>query len=260
VTHLVIPRRFNGPASSGNGGWTAGALAELSGLAEPVTVQLRLPPPLETPLELVSIGETVELRAGDEVVAVAQPGGGLEWAAFAPVRVEEARALEQTYAGHRSHPFPRCFSCGPARDDGLRIFPGRRPKDGPKDDDVEAGDEVAASWTPAPSVAGPDGAVGTAVTWAALDCIGGWSSDLEHRPLVLASMTARVEWPPQAGSAYALVGRVRRTEGRKTWTASAMFDAAGALVAQAEHLWIAVAPEVVARLQSQTEPGQTGAG
>jgi hypothetical protein len=37
-----------------------------------------------------------------------------------------------------------------------------------------------------------------------------------------------------------VVGAHRRTEGRKTWTSSAMFDEAGVLVGQAEHLWIAV--------------------
>ena len=53
-----VPRRFCGPASSGNGGWTAGALAGLldhdarrprRGLADR-TVTLRRPPPLDVPL------------------------------------------------------------------------------------------------------------------------------------------------------------------------------------------------------------------
>jgi hypothetical protein len=237
MEQLVVPRRFNGPASSGNGGWTAGALTIASGLPSPVTVELRLPPPLETPLDLAPTDDGVELRWGSDVVAVAVPEGPT-WGDVEPVSVESARSLEPSYAGHRSHPFPRCFSCGPDREDGLRIFPGRLDEH-----------RVAASWTPEPSVA-EDGTVGTAVTWAALDCVGGWSSDLEDRPLVLARMSARVESPPQAGSAYALVGVVRRTEGRKTWTASAMFDDAGRRVAQAEHLWIAVSAEVVARLQS----------
>jgi hypothetical protein len=63
-------------------------------------------------------------------------------------------------------------------------------------------------------------------------------------------MCARVQSPPQAGSTYAVVGVTREVEGRKTWTASAMFDAAGMLTAQAEHLWIAVDAETVGRLQS----------
>jgi hypothetical protein len=92
-------------------------------------------------------------------------------------------------------------------------------------------------------------AVTEPVTWAALDCVGGWSSDLEHRPLVLASMTARIQSPPQAGTAYVVVGTTVRIEGRKTWTASALYDDSGLLVAQAQHLWIAIDPSVVKRLQ-----------
>ena len=31
MTSLTVPARFNGPPGSGNGGWTAGALAEAAG-------------------------------------------------------------------------------------------------------------------------------------------------------------------------------------------------------------------------------------
>jgi hypothetical protein len=241
VATLTVPRRYNGPASSGNGGWTAGALAAASGLPEPVTVRLRRPPPLDTPLRLDRVetagGTAVELRDGDEVVAVALPEGPQEWAGWEPVGVEEARSLEASYAGFRGHPFPRCFSCGTDRPDGLRIFPGRLD-----------GTRVAASWTPDASVAA-EGAVGVPVTWAALDCVSAWSTELEERPIVLGQMCARVPSPPRAGTPYAVVGATRRIEGRKTWTASAMFDPAGRLVAQAEHVWVAIDRETVAALQ-----------
>ena len=238
---LVVPERFNGPASSGNGGWTAGALAELAvqhGLVEPVTVQLRRPPPLDRPLEVAATDDGVELRDGEHVVALAEHDDAPSWSPPPSVGVDSARAAEAAYPGHRSHPFPRCFSCGPARDDGLRIFPG-----------PVGNDRVAATWTPT------DDTLGTAVTWAALDCVSAWSSDLEHRPLVLAQMSAVVESPPQAGTAYVVVGTTVRVEGRKTWTASALYEGAGALdgsgvlVAQARHLWIAIDPSVVAKLQ-----------
>ena len=236
VRTLTVPARFNGPASSGNGGWTSGALAEVSaelGIKGPVTVQLRRPPPLDRPLDVVRVDDAVELRDGDEVVAVAEHDPGVEWTPPAPIDLGTAAEAETRFPGHRSHPFPRCFSCGPARDDGLGIFPGR------VDDE-----RVAATWTPAADT------LGTAVTWAALDCVSAWSSDLEDRPLVLARMTARIEAPPQAGTPYAVVGTTVRTEGRKTWTASAIHDGAGALVASAQHLWIAIDPSVVAQLQN----------
>jgi hypothetical protein len=108
---------------------------------------------------------------------------------------------------------------------------------------------VAATWTPT------DEHVSIPVTWAALDCVSAWSSDLEHRPLVLARMTARVESPPQAGTPYVVVGTTVRVEGRKTWTASALYDGAGGLVAQAQHLWIAIDASVVEQLQGRP-PGR----
>ena len=231
---LLVPARFNGPASSGNGGWTSGALAEratLLGLDEPVRVQLRRPPPLDRPLDVIRTGEVVELRDGDAVVAVAEHDAGTRWTPPGAVDPATARAAESSFPGHRSHPFPRCFSCGPDRDDGLRIFPGRVDED-----------RVAATWT-------PDEPAGTAVTWAALDCVSAWSSDLEDRPLVLASMAARIGSPPQAGTAYVVVGTTVRIEGRKTWTASALYGGDGLLVAEAQHLWIAIDPAVVRQLQ-----------
>jgi hypothetical protein len=248
MSTLLVPRRFNGPPASANGGYVAGALAEASGLGDDVTVQLRKPPPLDRPLSLVPVDGTVELRDGDEAVAVATPDAPASWTDALPVTLAVAQSVEESYVGHRHHPFPTCFSCGPQREDGLRIFPGRV-------DDLR----VAASWTPAPDLAGPDRVVGRPVTWAALDCVGGWSSDLEHRPMVLASMAARVGSPPEAGAAYVLVGTMVRTEGRKTWTASTMFDTDGQVVAQAEQLWIAVEWAVVQHLQ-QGSDGVAGDG
>ena len=62
MTDLLVPARYRGPASSGNGGWTAGALAGLLDHDVPadhaarwptVQVTLRRPPPLDTPLPVV---------------------------------------------------------------------------------------------------------------------------------------------------------------------------------------------------------------
>ncbi len=247
MSALVVPRRFCGPPLSGNGGYTAGVLAQAvhatrPGSAGTLTVQLRTPPPLEVDLEVVDAGEQVELRDGPTLVAVARtadPGWDDE-PAPQPVTLEVADRVWHDYPGLAAHPFPGCFSCGPARSpgDGLRIFPGRVDPD-----------RVAAPWTPDPDLADDVGAVSVPVVWAALDCVGGWSSDLEHRPLVLAQMTARLDAPVRAGAAHVLVGAHRRTEGRKTWTASVLLDADGTALARAEHLWIAVDWAVVHHLQ-----------
>ena len=50
---LSVPHRFHGPPRSGNGGWTAGALAQrldVDPSSTAITVALRLPPPLDVPL------------------------------------------------------------------------------------------------------------------------------------------------------------------------------------------------------------------
>lgn len=246
MTSLTVPARFNGPPTSGNGGWTCGAVAEAAGTlgaVPPLTVSLKAPPPLDVELTLTPDDGAGWTLAGPDggPVAVVRPDAVLVGKDADPgpaVDLKTVRAAEASYGGLSGHPFPTCFVCGPDREpgDGLRIFPGRLPED--------AGERVAATWTPAPSVADSDGRVGTAVTWAALDCVGGWSSDLEKRPMVLAAMSAGLEprqAPPETGSAYVVVGRHVRTEGRKTWTASGMYDDRGRLVARAQHLWIAFA-------------------
>lgn len=234
---LVVPSRFCGPPSSGNGGWTAGALAALvpddpSG----VTVALRLPPPLDTPMRVSTADGVTEARLAEEVVARAEPTGD-EPTLVEAVPAEEARAAEASYPGLTFHPFPTCFSCGVGRapGDGLRIFPGPVT-------DQDGSTRVAATWTPHPSVAGDDHRVSLPTTWAALDCVGGWAGDLEERLMVLARMTARVDTRPHAGEEHVVVGLRLGGEGRKTFTASTLYDADGRVVARAEHLWVAVNP------------------
>jgi hypothetical protein len=78
--------------------------------------------------------------------------------------------------------------------------------------------------------------------WAALDCIGGWAGDMEGRRMVLGRMTARVDRLPTAGRPHVVVGGARGPEGRKTFTASTLYDEEGQIVGSAEHTWIAVDP------------------
>jgi len=138
------------------------------------------------------------------------------------------------------HPFPECFTCGTARaeGDGLRIFPGRI-----------TGDLVAATWTPHKSVAedfhtyaAPEPRASYPVTWAALDCPGGWAYIAHGRPAVLGRMTARVDALPRIGVEHVVVGRWLDKQGRKVFTASTLYDDTGQAIATAEHVWIEVDP------------------
>lgn len=242
---LLVPRRFCGPPSTGNGGWTSGALAALVEGGTPpdhgepwpgITVSLRKPPPLDTAMPVTTRDGGTEAVLGEHVVARAEIADA-EMAVVEPVPVAVARAAEASYSGHAFHPFPTCFACGVDRapGDGLRIFPGQV-------DDQDGLTRTAATWTPHASVGDAAGRVTLPVTWAALDCVGGWAGDLEERLMVLATMTARIDALPVVGEEHVVVGMARGREGRRTWTASTLYDADGQVVARAEHTWVAVNP------------------
>lgn len=257
TSELLVPRRFCGPASSGNGGWTAGALAALVDRDDcpdnradawpTIRVALRRPPPLDVAMPVTLEDGATVATSGGEVVARAEVVD-TEPRLVEAVTPDEARAAEAAYPGLVSHPFPTCFSCGTAREEGvgLRIFPGPVA-------DLEGSTRIAATWTPHPSVAedwhtyvGDVRHASLAVTWAALDCIGGWAGDLTERLMVLAGMTARVDALPVVGDEHVLVGHDRGHEGRKTFTASTLYDRDGRVVASAEHVWVAVDPAAFA--------------
>jgi hypothetical protein len=239
---LLLPRRFNGPARSANGGFTAGSLAERVPDAEgrAVEVTLRRPPPMEVLLTVSTVDGVTVLWDGDDPVAEAL----LSSRAVDPVEAvppDAAAEAMRRYPGLRAHPFPTCFACGPDRQegDGLRIFPG------PVGGDPRY---VASLWVPQPGHAEATDLVdgvercGVATTWAALDCVGGWSEDLEGRPCVLGRMTARVDALPVVGEQHVVVGRHLGTDGRKSFTASTLYDADGRVVGAARHTWINVDP------------------
>ena len=60
--------------------------------------------------------------------------------------------------------------------------------------------------------------------------------------MVLGRMTARVDDLPVIGEPHVVVGEGRGQDGRKTFTASTLYDSDGRVVATAEHTWIAVDP------------------
>lgn len=240
MSTLVVPSRFCGPPSSGNGGWTAGALAELldppAAAPGTVTVSLRQPPPLDTPMP-VTTEDGWTTASHDGRAAVRARADEQQLTAVEPVDLATARAAEARYPGLTQHPFATCFVCGTARDDGdgLRIFPGQV-------DDADGRTRAAATWTPHASTADATagGVASVPATWAALDCVGAWSADFGERLMVLGSMTARIDARPRIGEAHVVIGSSRGQDGRKTFTAATLYDSDGRVVGTAEHLWIAV--------------------
>ncbi|WP_328328870.1 hypothetical protein OHA70_04620 [Kribbella sp. NBC_00382] len=236
MTTMRIAPRFRGPAKSGNGGYVAGLVGTaLAAVAAPDTaprVRLLVPPPMDTDLSLLVESGSATL-AGTAPVAegVAVSADTLADATVDPVSPDEAAAAETKYKGLVDHPFPGCFVCGPENREGLQLKPG------------PVGDgRTACTWHPAADLASTDRLVDPVYLWSALDCPGGWAIDLEGRPSVLGQMTARIDARPRPGEPCVVMGRVLAEDGRKTHTASTLYDSDGRVLARARHTWILVDP------------------
>ncbi len=240
VATLRIPRRFNGPPDSGNGGYVAGLLAEQRDEGS-ATVFLRSRPPLETWLDV----RDGRLYDGDTLIAESV-SGELEREAPRPVPFAEAVAASETYVSIEM--FASCFVCGSGRADGLRIEPGlvghggvsaspeqaaRVTTEGPRTPPIERR-RVAASWVPDDTVP-----LGAPLIWAAMDCPGGWSlPGMLDRPALLGSMTATVHDLPEVGERCVVVGEYHGEQGRKCFASSAVYGDDARLLGQAEQVWI----------------------
>jgi hypothetical protein len=228
---LTIPAFFNGPPTTGNGGYTCGRVAQLLG-GEVVEVSLRSPPPLDTPLSVGRDGERLTVRDGETLVAVAAPSELLVDVPD-PVPDREIAAAENSGREHwaRGHPFPTCVVCGPAREDGLGIFPSQLPgRDG----------MFGARWTPEESSDDGNGCVRPELVWAALDCpTSAPVANFGDGPaMVLASLTARLGCPLRVGEPHTIVSWALGEDGRKHWSAAALFDPDGILLCASRALWI----------------------
>ena len=212
---MIIPPRYNGPPDSANGGYACGLVSEALGGG--FEVMLRRPPPLGVDLDLVGN----ELRQGDVAIAEARRAE-LEPEAPPPVSLEEAEDASRRYPGFRHHAYPTCFTCGPAREDGLGIFAGP----------VEGRDGlVAAPWTP--QEARPE------IVWAALDCPSGWAiDDFQREGVLLGRMAAGLLDLPHVGEPHVVVAWRVGADGRKRHAGSALFTATGDLLAVARSTWI----------------------
>ena len=232
---MIIPSRFCGPPGSGNGGYVCGRIAAY--VDGPVTVTLRRPPPLATPMTVEQNGQgSVRVLHGDALIAEAAPAPGRP-ALRAPDRVSmtEARAAEGR-AGYFQDPvFPACFVCGISRQpgDGLRIFPGP----------VTGRALWAAPWTPDPSVTGTSGSVWPEAAWAALDCPSGIAAAEaaglgQDTAILLGQMTASVAALPAVGDQCRVIAWPAGRDGRKLTAGSALLGPGGDVLAVARTVWL----------------------
>jgi hypothetical protein len=228
VGEIVVAGRYNGPPDSGNGGYTCGLVAAATlGAGATAEVTLRRPPPLDVPLR-VDGGDVLD---GDALVATATAADLSDVMPPPFPGYDAARAAEQRYAGLYDHPFPTCFVCGPGRAlaDGLGLRPG------PLGDQL--GDRVVATtWTPREPA--PEQG------WAVLDCPGAWAlAQTDEAPIVLGRLAVETVGLPAAGQPHVVVGwRRAERDGRKHYAGTALYDAAGTLLAKGRATWIATQP------------------
>jgi hypothetical protein len=228
---VTIERRFRGPPESGNGGYTVGLLAKFA--PEPMAVRLRVPPPLEAPLEVRAAGGGLELAAGDTIIASATPAA-VELELPPPPSRADALAAASRYAGLERHAFPGCFVCGPARaaGDGLRVFAGP----------IGGGELLAAPWQPDPGLAGTRGAVRPEFMAAALDCPGYFAVAAQGQVMLLGSMALEIRRTVAVGEPCVVAAWSLGGGGRKWRAGTAVFGADGECAAFAVSTWVELRP------------------
>lgn len=230
---IIIDERFHGPPDSGNGGYVCGQLAQFI-VGSTAAVRLRVPPPLDTEMQVRATEEGVAMFDGDTLVADARPAS-VDMEPPSSPSFEEAETAAQRFRGFAEHVFPTCFVCGPDREsgDGLRIFPGR----------VKGRDLVASPWIPHSSLAPDSGVVSHEFLWAALDCPGAFAfPQPEGRAVVLGELKVKLTGNVSVGERCVLTGWQLSHDGRKHFTATALYGESGVCRGLAIGTWIEIPP------------------
>lgn len=228
---LVLDPRFNGPPSTANGGYAAGAIGEL--VDGPAEVTLLAPPPVGQPLgvDFRPDGSVEVTGLHGMTIGRARPVDEVD--VEPPVRpsLADAREASRRHPGHgRDTCFPDCFVCGSRRHDGLGIhFGPLRGHSG----------VTAAVFLPDATVPNRDGVVAPDMVWAALDCPS-YTPPLwdRERPSLLARLSVERLDSVCVGEPVIATGWHVASEGRKHHTASALLSPEGDVLARARALWI----------------------
>jgi hypothetical protein len=228
---VLIPRRFNGPPASANGGYASGLVARYI-RGPSAEVSLRSPPPLDTALAIKRTEEgRVQLCHRELLVAEGGPADPPDVEPPLRPTVAEAREAVRRHPWRAArHPFSDCYVCGIGRNDGLGMHFG----DLARDPTMTAALLIADATIPH-----DDHGILREIAWGALDCPSYvpalWSND---RPSLLAWMHAELLEPIPLGEPIVACGWPLEFEGRKQHTASALLTADGRMLARARHLWV----------------------
>ncbi|MBE0591172.1 MAG: hypothetical protein IH616_02080 [Gemmatimonadales bacterium] len=238
-TPLVIASRFNGPPTSGNGGYVSGRLArelqERRGKVEAVEVTLRAALTLDKPLDVRDRPDSgVSLYDGDQLLAEAV-ATSLALDVPTPPSLDEARAagVIGRMRSASGNAYLKCFGCGMSRaeHEGLRLNPTP----------VGEADQVASDWIPHEAFADEDGTVPAEIVWTALDCPAGFAWGFKtgdgNAGLLTGRITLAQSGEVRAGQTYIVTAWPLEREGRKLHAGAALHDAEGRLVAWSRQLW-----------------------
>ncbi|MEZ5570444.1 MAG: hypothetical protein R3E64_00355 [Halioglobus sp.] len=229
---ITIPARFNGPPTSGNGGYSCGVLA--AHIRGPARIRLHVPPPLDTALAITGTATGgVELHHGDTLVGTGEPAS-LDLQIPEPPSIGAALTAMQGYPCYRNHVFPTCFVCGPERalHDGLELFPGP----------LSGRDGVwACLWQPAADLLDECGLIRAEIVWAALDCPGYFAALGDRlRPALLGELLGELYMPVAGDQPLIVFSWPLAEEGRKFYAGTAIATGAGEIVASARSIWVAL--------------------
>ena len=229
---VIINKRFCGPKTSGNGGYSAGLFAQI--IDGPAAVMLQRPPPLDTPITLRSMDDGgFEAVHKNHVIAKIMP---------ATVEIEPPKLPSKSgvqYAHDHflddvdgEHMLPYCFVCGNKRasGDGLRLFTGPVP-DSPINADF---------WTPTADLADDDGLVRPEFLWAALDCPSAFALRNELRLSLLGKLAVEIHRRPHMDEKLTVAAWRTGADGRKYFSSSAIYDADNQIIAKANAVWIEI--------------------
>jgi|MEHZ01.5.fsa_nt_MEHZ011551434.1_57 hypothetical protein len=226
---IQIKNQYCGPPTSANGGICCGFLAK--GLSGDVEVTLKMPPPLDTDLEIISNRDGASIYWNDQEVATAKQTT-LELEVPVKATLQQALTASGRFVPIEKHIFPNCFVCGPQRKegDGLRIFAGP----------VDFHSHVAAPWIPDSTLGDSEGNVASEFIWAALDCPGYFGLKQKGMKALLGRMTASIIKAPPIMRKTVVVAWKIESDGRKHSAGTALFDSDGELYAKAKQVWIEI--------------------
>lgn len=235
TTTIEVDPRWNGPADSGNGGFSTGVFAGL--LDGAAVVSLHTGVPLGRPLDVRrSEDGQVQVRHHGVLVASAVRGEAFcEEPPHRPTYDAAERARDRHPLRDVRHPLTDCVVCGPHRVDGLGVTPG--PLEG--DDTI-----LAAPYVPVAEHGSSHGEVDRPQVWGALDCVSYPAHLLaEQRLALLVSMSVHQLSPVRTQERYVAVGWTRRSGTRSHHTSSALIDLGGRTVASSRAVWVELAAE-----------------